>query len=70
MGNKKNLIWYLTLFTNEEKNEVFKVIKCNTINEMSYYLDIDSQIISNYYHKQIKPRGVLKLCNITQNLKM
>ena len=70
MGNKKNLIWYLTLFTNEEKTEVVKVIKCNTINEMSYYLDIDSQIISNYYHKQIKPRGVLKLCNITQNLKM
>ena len=70
MGNKSGLIWYLVIFTNEEKNEVFKVIKCNTIKEMSYYLNMDTQIISNYYHKQIKPRGVLKYCNITQNLKL
>tara|TARA_R110001592_G_scaffold42590_2_gene138300 strand:+ start:1527 stop:1739 length:213 start_codon:yes stop_codon:yes gene_type:complete len=70
MGNKSGLIWYLVIFTNEEKNEVFKVIKCNTIKEMAYYLNMDTQIISNYYHKQIKPRGVLKYCNITQNLKL
>lgn len=70
MGNKSGLIWYLVIFTNEEKNEVFKVITCDTIKEMSYYLNIDCQIISNYYHKQIKPRGVLKYCNITQNLKL
>lgn len=70
MGNKKNLIWYLTLFDSEEKTNPIKVIKCDTINEMSYYLDVSPQIISNYYHKQIKARGVLKLCNITQNLKM
>lgn len=70
MGNKKNLIWYLTLFDSVEKNNVFKVIKCDTINEMSYYLNIDPQVISNFYHKQIKARGVLKFCNITQNLKM
>ena len=61
MGNKSGLIWYLVIFTNEEKNEVFKVIKCNTIKEMAYYLNMDTQIISNYYHKQIKPRGVLNL---------
>ena len=70
MGNKKNLIWYLTLFDSEEKTNPFKTIKCNTINEMSYYLDMTPQVISNYYHGQIKARGVLKYCNITQNLKM
>tara|TARA_R110002020_G_scaffold83357_1_gene206477 strand:+ start:411 stop:623 length:213 start_codon:yes stop_codon:yes gene_type:complete len=68
MGNKKGLIWYLTLFTNENKEEVFKTIPCNSIKEMSYYLGINQQVISNFYHKQIKPRGVLKYCNITQNL--
>ena len=67
MGNKKGLVWYLTLFTSQEKTEVFKVIPCNSIKEMSYYLDIEPQVISNYYHKQIRPRGVLKFCNITQN---
>ena len=69
MGNKKGLIWYLTIFTSEEKTEVFKTITCGTINEMSYYLDMKPQVISNYYHKQIRPRGVLRYCNITQNLK-
>lgn len=70
MGNKKGLIWYLTLFYNEEKSEIIKTISCDTIKEMSYYLDIPPQVISNYYHKQIRPRGVLKYCNITQNLKV
>lgn len=70
MGNKKGLIWYLVLFTSEEKTEVFKTIPCNTIKEMSYYLDIKSTTICNFYHKQIKPRGVLKLIGITQNYKM
>jgi len=70
MGNKKGLIWYLTLFDSEEKNNSIKTIPCNTIKEMSYYLDIQPQIISNYYHKQIKARGVLKYCNISQNLNL
>tara|TARA_R110000803_G_scaffold205525_1_gene272239 strand:+ start:1200 stop:1412 length:213 start_codon:yes stop_codon:yes gene_type:complete len=70
MGNKKNLIWYLTLFDSVEKTNVFKVIKCDTINDMAYFLDVSPQVISNYYHKQIKARGVLVYCNITQNLKM
>tara|TARA_R110000824_G_scaffold250374_2_gene439165 strand:+ start:560 stop:772 length:213 start_codon:yes stop_codon:yes gene_type:complete len=68
MGNKKDLIWYCILFTSTEKNEVFKVMKCDTIKEMAYYLDIDAQVIRNYYHNNIKERGVLKYCNITQNL--
>ena len=67
MGNKKELIWYLTIFYNEEKSEVFKTFKFNTIKEISYILDMKPQVISNFYHKLIKPRGVLKYCNITQN---
>ena len=68
MGNKKGVLWYCILFTTPEKSEIFKVLKCNTINEMSYYLDIDSKVLRNYYHKQIKDRGILKYCKITQNL--
>ncbi len=70
MGNKKDLIWYLTLFTDIEKTNPFKVLKCNTINDIAYLLDMPSQTISNYYHKQIKARGVLKYCNITQNVNL
>ena len=68
MGNKKGLLWYCILFTNTDKREIFKDLKSNTISEMAYYLDIDSQTIRNYYHGQIKDRGILKYCKITQNL--
>lgn len=70
MGNKKDLVWYLILFTSKEKNEIFKTIKCESIREMSYFLDIKPQTISNFYHKLIKPKGVLLYCNITQNTKI
>ena len=43
MGNKKGLIWYLILFTDENKTEVFKTIPCETIKEMSYYLGVKPQ---------------------------
>ena len=68
MGNKKGLLWYCILFTSPEKTDIFKVLKCKTINEMSYYLDIESQVLRNFYHKQIKDRGILRYCSITQNL--
>jgi len=70
MGNKKGLIWYLTLFTDENKTEVVKSIPCNCIKDISYLTDLKPQVISNFYHKQIKARGVLKYCNITQNLNL
>lgn len=70
MGNKSGLVWYLTLFYDLEKTEVFKTIKCDTIKEIGYLLDMNPQVISNYYHKQIKARGNLKYCNITQNLNL
>ena len=68
MGNKKDLIWYCVLFSDENKTEIIKTLKCDTIEEMGYYLDISPQTIRNYYHKNIRERGVLKYCNITQNL--
>ena len=68
MGNKKGLIWYLILFDSVEKSNVFKVLECKSIKEMSYYLGVKPQILRNYYHKQIKDRGILRYCKITQNL--
>lgn len=68
MGNKKGLVWYLTIFYDEEKTNVFKSLPFNTIREIAYILNMKPQVVSNYYHKLIRPRGVLKYCNITQNL--
>ena len=64
---KKNF-WYLYLFETEEKEEIFKIMKFNTINEMSEVLQVKPNILSNYFHGLIKPRGVLKYCVIYQSI--
>ena len=64
----KRNCWYLYLFVDETKSEIFKVMKFNTINEMSEVLDLKPAILSNYFHGLIKPRGVLKYCVIYQSI--
>jgi hypothetical protein len=64
---KKNF-WYLYLFEDEEKTEIFKIMKFNTISEMSDVVDIKPNVLSNYFHGLIKPRGILKYCMIYQSI--
>lgn len=64
---KKNF-WYLYLFEDEDKTEIFKIMKFNTISEMSDVVDIKPNVLSNYFHGLIKPRGILKYCMIYQSI--
>ena len=64
---KKNF-WYLYLFEDEDKTEIFKIMKFNTISEMSNVVDIKPNVLSNYFHGLIKPRGILKYCMIYQSI--
>ena len=59
---KKNF-WYVYLFETEEKKDIV-----NTISEMSYVLKLESNVLSNFFHSLIKPRGILKYCNIYQSI--
>ena len=52
---KKNY-WYLYLFEDEEKTEIFKVMKFNTISEMSNCI-------------QLKPKYLIKLFSRTHKTK-
>ena len=36
--------------------------------ELSYVLNVDSSIISNWYHGLINPRGILKNCMLVQSI--
>ena len=56
--------WYIFLYYDKEYKELYKILDFATISEVSYILDLKPQTISNYYHKLIKPRGVLKNVNI------
>lgn len=67
---KKNY-WYVYFFDKEiteDKKEIVKTMKFNTINEMSKVMDIKPNVLSNYFHGLIKPRGVLKYCIIYQSI--
>ena len=52
--------WILYLFEDETKTEIFKIMEFKSIREISYVLDIERQIISNFFHGLILPRGILK----------
>tara|TARA_R110001592_G_scaffold58809_4_gene178034 strand:- start:6086 stop:6298 length:213 start_codon:yes stop_codon:yes gene_type:complete len=67
---KKNC-WYVYFFDKEikeEKKDIVKTMKFNTINEMSKVMNIKPNVLSNYFHGLIKPRGVLKYCIIYQSI--
>ena len=64
----KRNFWFVYLFDSEEKKEIIKIMKFNTINEMSYVLQTPSSVLSNYFHGLIKPRDILKYCIIYQSI--
>ena len=64
---KKNN-WILYLFENNEKKELLKIMEFKTIKEISFVLDKDSSIISNWFHGLIHPRGILKNCVLHQSV--
>ena len=59
--------WFVILFTNTDKKEVFKILELNTIKQVSYLIGETPQTISNYYHNLIKARGNLRYCDLLQS---
>ena len=62
---KKNN-WVLYLFEDDDKKEIFKIMEFKTIKELSFVLDIKSQLIYNWFHGLINARGILKKCSLFQ----
>ena len=60
--------WVLYLFEDEEKSQLFKIMEFKTIKQMSYVLEVDPAVISNWYHGLILPRGILKNCMLVQSI--
>ena len=64
----KNTIWILYLFTDSNKSEIFKIMEFKSIKDIAYVINMDPQVISNYFHGLIKPRGILKNCVLYQSV--
>jgi len=60
--------WVLYLFEDEQKADLFKIMEFKTIKELGYVIDVDTSIISNWFHGLINPRGILKNCALYQTI--
>jgi len=65
---KKNY-WVLHLYeTKDKEGDIFKTMTFNTIKDISLVLNEKPQVISNFFHGLIKPRGVLEYCILYQSI--
>ena len=64
---KKNN-WILYLFESSEKKDLLKIMEFKTIKDVSFVLDVDASVISNWFHGLINPRGILKNCVLHQSV--
>lgn len=58
--------WILWLFEDNDKIDLLKIMEFKTIREIAFVLDLDPQLISNWYHGLINPRGILNNCVLYQ----
>ena len=58
--------WVLWLFEDDDKIDLLKIMEFKTIREIAFVLDLDPQLISNWYHGLINPRGILNNCVLYQ----
>ena len=64
----KSSNWILYLYDDEEKKQILKIMEFKTIKELGNVLDMDPQIVSNWFHGLINPRGILKSCLLLQSV--
>ena len=70
MGNKRNCIWVVQLFTSIEKDESLKTYMYEVVRakDIAYILNMEVSKIYNFYHKLTNPHGNLKYVNISQKI--
>ena len=64
----KRSSWILYLFEDEQKSELFKIMEFKSVKELAYVLDLQREVVSNWFHGLILPRGILKSCVLYQSL--
>ena len=53
-------MWYVMVFGDERRTECVKVMEFDTIKTASAVLGLKPQVVSNFYHRLIKPRQALR----------
>ena len=64
MFNMSYKKWYLILYSDENKDQIIKILKCISLKQISYLLNESYTRTSNSYHKLIKQKGIFKKISI------
>ena len=64
----KRSSWILYLFEDNDKSELFKIMEFKSVKDIAYVLDLQREVVSNWFHGLILPRGILKNCVLYQSL--
>ena len=68
MGNKRNCIWVVQLFTSAKKDELLKTYEFMRAKDIAFILNVEVSKIYNFYHRLINPQGNLMYVNISQKI--
>ena len=68
MGNKRNCIWVVQLFTSDKKDELLKTYEFLRAKDIAYILNMEVSKIYNFYHTLTNPHGNLKYVSISQKI--
>ena len=67
MARTTNL-WLIVIYYDDNKNDYYKKIECDTLREVSYLLNCNIYDVSNFYHKITKAKGIFKKLSIYKTL--
>jgi len=56
--------WVIVVYTNNDKTDIVKVLNVDSIKQIAYILNESPTDVSNYYHKLIKSKNLMKLIDI------
>lgn len=62
----KRASWVLYLFEDGSKTDLLKIMEFKSVKEIAYVLGLQREIVSNWFHGLILPRGILKNCVLYQ----
>ena len=66
MGNKRNCIWVVQLFTSAKKDELLKTYELMRAKDIAFILNVEVSKIYKFYHRLINPQGNMMYVNISQ----
>lgn len=56
--------WIVIIYKNLEKSEIAKVLRLDSIKQIAYIVGESPNDVSNFYHKLIFPKNLMKYIDI------